>query len=140
MLFHPTHNHWHFDAAARYALYPIHKDRAVTKHKKASFCFRDSRRTPPAWDVTTRYAARYGACDRDNPQGISIGWADVYQAFLPGQSLRLPNRMPNGRYCLRVAVDPLRSLIETDDRNNRSVQALRIRGTRVERLARRICR
>jgi hypothetical protein len=140
MVFHPAHDHWHFDAASRYSLFPADAERAVSRHRKTSFCLRDSRRAPVPWGAARRYESHYGACDVDNPQGIMIGWADVYQSFLPGQALQLPEGMPNGRYCVRVTVDPLDQLWETDDTDNSSVRAVRIRNRVVDPIAVGACR
>ena len=139
MVFHPRHNHWHFDAASRYSLVPANDQTSVSRHRKTSFCLRDSRRVPVPWGAAKRYGAYYGSCDQNNPQGIMIGWADVYQSFLPGQALRLPNRMPNGRYCVRVVVDPLDQLVESDDTDNSSVRAIRIHNRSVVVIEQRFC-
>jgi hypothetical protein len=69
-----------------------------------------------------------------------IGWADVYQSFLPGQALHLPKRLQNGRYCVRVTVDPLNQLKESDNTDNASVRAIRIRNPSVEPIPVRACR
>ena len=131
MVFHPQHDHWHFDAAARYTLVTAEEATLVATRPKTSFCLRDIRRVPESWDVTTRYAAYYGACERDTPQGISIGWADVYDSSLPGQRVRLPRGLADGVYCLRVTVDPQDRLKEVGEANNRSVRALRLTGDSV---------
>ena len=98
------------------------------------------RRVPPPWGAVKRYGEYYGSCDQNNPQGIMIGWADVYQSFLAGQALRLPDRMPNGRYCVRVDVDPFDQLEETDNTDNANVRAIRIRNRSVEPIRVSACR
>ncbi len=131
MVFHPTHDHWHFEAAARYALWHPGRDKPlVVKGRKMSFCLRDSRRVPDRWQ-TRNYAEFYGACSQRTRQGISIGWVDVYQSYLPGQFLTLPRNLADGLYCLRTTVDPRDLLLESDDDNNASVRSVRIRGDRV---------
>ena len=131
MVFHPTHNHWHFEAAARYVLYrPAQRQPLIVTGRKMSFCLRDSRRAPDRWP-TADYKQFYGDCSRSSPQGISIGWADIYQNFLPGQAIRLPDRLRNGIYCLRTVVDPRDELLETDNTDNTSIRGLRLRGSSV---------
>ena len=132
MVFHPTHSHWHFEAAARYALWdPDRESRPLlVQGRKMSFCLRDSERAPARWS-TAQYAEYYGECSQSSPQGISIGWVDIYQNFLPGQSIRLPRSVRDGVYCLRSTVDPVDTLSETNDSNNSSVRAVAIRGMRV---------
>jgi lysyl oxidase len=141
MLFHPFHHHWHFKASARYTLLdPSQDGRAVVSvRRKVSFCLRDSARVPARYGSFS-YGEAYGACGRTTPQGISIGWMDVYQRFLAGQSLRLPKHLKRGLYCLETVVDPLDQLLETDDDNNSSMRALVIRGDRVTPRETQLCR
>lgn len=50
-------------------------------------------------------------------QGISRGWADVYGRFLPCQWLDVTGLAP-GDYTLRIVVNPLQTLVESDPTNN----------------------
>lgn len=131
MVFHPTHHHWHFESAARYTLWNPRTDRQVVSRPKTSFCLRDILRVPDAWHISKRYPKYYGACDRDTPQGISIGWSDRYSYDLPGQAVPLPRRLRNGVYCLRVTVDPPNQLHETDNGDNRAVKSFTLKGRTV---------
>jgi hypothetical protein len=129
MLFHPQHRHWHFDATARYALTTPGSDVAVATQDKVSFCVRDSgplRRGSGARPT-------YGRCTRDRPQGLSVGWYDVYRATLPGQALDLPAGLPDGTYCLQTQADPLALLQESREDDNAAVQPVRIVGNTVTR-------
>jgi hypothetical protein len=126
MEFHPAHNHWHVDASARYWLTKPGALGALTRHSKVSFCLRDSHWLP---DRTRR--AVYGFCTRDNRQGITPGWGDLYQWFLPGQELILPPHLPRGLYCLHQRSDPLDVFRESNETDNDSVRAVRIRRTTV---------
>jgi hypothetical protein len=129
-LFHREHNHWHFDAAARYRLFnPKVRHGYIAQARKVSFCLRDSERVPEAMG---RFHQRsyYGDCSLSRPEGITVGWADVYESFLSGQSLRLPPRVRSGVYCLSVKADPKGLLYETDEDNNVSYRAFRIKGAR----------
>ncbi len=128
MVYHPLHHHWHFKASARYTLLdPREEGRViVTARRKVSFCLRDTARMPTRYDGIEHPLA-YAACSRRSPQGITAGWMDVYQSFLAGQALRLPADLANGLYCLETVVDPIDQLLESDDDNNTSVRALRIR-------------
>ena len=102
----------------------------VSARRKVSFCLRDSARVPTRYGAFDRPQA-YSVCGRRSPQGISVGWMDVYPSFLAGQSLRLPEDLGSGLYCLQTVVDPLNQLVESDDSNNVSVRALSIRGNSV---------
>jgi hypothetical protein len=135
MVYHPLHHHWHFKASARYTLrYPPSDTQpepvVVSARRKVSFCLRDTARVPATYGEFG-YRLAYGSCTRRSPQGISIGWMDVYQSFLAGQALRLPDDLPNGLYCLETVVDPIDQLLETNNDNNSSVRALRIHRTKV---------
>lgn len=131
MVFHPRHDHWHFEAAARYVLYkPTRRQPVVVQGRKMSFCLRDSERAPKRWP-TANYPEYYGDCARRTPQGISIGWVDIYQNFLPGQAIRLPDGLRAGLYCFRTVVDPQNQLVETHDDDNTSLRAFRLSGTHV---------
>ena len=126
-LFHREHNHWHFDAAARYRLYNPNADGYIAQARKVSFCLRDSERVPEAMG-SFHHRRYYGDCSLDRAEGITVGWGDVYESFLSGQSLRLPPRVRSGVYCLSVKVDPKGLLYETDEDNNVSYRAFRIKG------------
>src|SRR4029453_1181482 len=86
MVFHPQHNHWHFEPAAGYRLYKAGgPDKPIGRSRKTSFCLRDSQRMPASYG-DFHVSAFYGDCNRDTPQGISRGWADLYESFLSGQA------------------------------------------------------
>ena len=129
MEFHPSHNHWHVDASARYWLTKPGDSPTIARHGKVSFCLRDTVRLP---DRTRK--AFYGACTRDKRQGITPGWGDIYQYFLPGQVIVLPKPMPAGVYCLHQRADPRDLFRESNETDNDSVRALKIKRTRVKYL------
>lgn len=141
MVFHPSHDHWHFMATARYTLLERGTEErvVVSTRRKVSFCLRDSDRLPVRYGSWS-HPMTYGACRTWSPQGIAVGWMDIYQSFLAGQSLPLPRRLADGVYCLETVVDPLGQLVEADDTNNRSVRAVAIRGTRAVPRPTRMCR
>ena len=132
MLFHPGHEHWHFDGSAGYALTAADDDAPIVARTKVSFCLRDSERNPAALE---RDRKAYPDCARDRKQGISVGWADRYDATLPGQRLVLPPGLADGRYCLRLTADPRDQLTEADETNNSSAVVVRLAGRSVTRVA-----
>ena len=141
MVFHQSHDHWHFEAASRYTLFLRDRPQASqVGTRKMSFCLRDSRRTPVRYGAPTNYPERYGACSKYSPQGISIGWVDVYQSFLAGQAIKLPPRLRDGLYCLQLRVDPRNTLRETDEEDNTSLRAFSMKGDRVIYRATKFCR
>lgn len=130
MLEHPDHEHWHFDAAARYALNEPGESAPIVSAEKVSFCWRDNREVPAEADP--RPDQYYGDCSRDDVQGITPGWADVYTETLADQHLELPDDLADGTYCLWNEADPLSLLAELDESDNAAVLAIEIAGVTVE--------
>jgi hypothetical protein len=131
MVRHPGHDHWHFDAMARYTLRGADTGERLASTDKVSFCLRDNRLAPESRVIVRQQY--FGDCTRRSRQGISPGWVDIYDYDLPGQTLRLPKRLAGRLLCLELAADPLRVLAETDETDNASVIGLRIDGTKVRR-------
>jgi Lysyl oxidase len=112
---------WHVEKSARYWLTRAGHTKVIVRHQKVSFCLRDSLRLPSGTG-----SAFYPHCSRNGRKGISVGWGDLYQSFLPGQSLTLPNRVKHHVYCLWQQADPKDMFRETDETNNTSVRAIHI--------------
>lgn len=133
MLDHPDHDHWHFDAAARYVLTEPGSDRPIVSADKVSFCWRDNVEVESAAEQT--YAQWYpeeDECGHGDVQGITPGWADVYGNDLSDQHLNLPDDLADGVYCLWNSADPYNLLVESDDTDNTAVTAVEITGPAVE--------
>ena len=95
------HHHHHVAGFQDFALV-VAGGAIVTAHKRG-FCLRDDLRTGAGGP------ARYDCTD----QGISAGWADLYQPQLPCQWLDVTG-VPPGAYTLRVTVNPTRAFAESD--------------------------
>lgn len=153
-VYHETHNHWHFEQFAEYQLWRRSEfDRwllsgrtegepgwrgSKTTGQGESFCIRDSRRianlpnTPPT--------KGYDDCGRDL-QGVSVGWGDTYQSYLPEQWIDVGEApLPSGDYALRVIADPAERLYESPNKEdasregtllNEAVVFFNVRGDRV---------
>jgi hypothetical protein len=132
MVFHPAHDHWHLQGFARYELRSMATGAVVAASPKVSFCARDSL---PAFPDLPGFSAfpYYGACSRNSITGLSVGWADLYEASLPGQDLDVTG-LPNGRYCLTSVADPKDRIDEADETNNARTRLLRLRDGAVEDL------
>ena len=96
------HRHHHVAGFQDFAL--VGGGGAIVAAHKQAFCLRDDLRThpdvgPPHYDCTN--------------QGISAGWADLYQPQLPCQWLDVTG-VPPGAYTLRVTVNPSRAFAESD--------------------------
>jgi glucose/arabinose dehydrogenase len=65
-----------------------------------------------------RQPQTYTGC-RENRQGVSVGWADVYPYTLPDQYFDVTN-LPPGLYRLSFSVDPEKRFVEGRRDNNES--------------------
>jgi hypothetical protein len=131
-IFHPAHDHWHFEDFASYELWTrADYDAWLASGRKTgrprwrgtkttggqledqSFCLRDS--FPNAALGRDPAPQRYLDCGPD-VQGMSAGWVDGYPYFLPEQWIDLgPDGLTDGDYVLRVEADPLNRLRESPD-------------------------
>ena len=107
-VFHPQHDHWHLEDFARYELRDVAVDGSAGStvlafSEKVSFCLTDSELIGASGELAG--TAAYMNCGRTDAQGISAGWADVYEWYLYGQSLDITG-LPDGDYWLILTVDP----------------------------------
>ncbi len=133
MTYHPPHDHWHFEDFSRFQLRTPTGD-VVAVNDKVSFCVTD---TSP-FDSTLPGSPdlkHYTTCTPDSIEGISVGWTDVYQSFLPGQFLGITG-LSDGDYCVAVKADPSNRLVESDDSNNESLRGISLAGSTVADSAR----
>jgi hypothetical protein len=141
MAFHPAHDHWHFDDFSHYKLKRQATDEAVANSTKVSFCVIDTSRPfsglagSPEGTFYPQNPAGSSGCDAAATEGISVGWADTYSSYLPGQALDV-TRIPKGRYCLISKADPSNLLLEADEANNdrRRLLSLNVATGRLARL------
>ena len=123
-VYHPAHNHFHFNNYALYSLQPISAPGGSPKSgSKTTFCIMDTTKV----DTTLPGApptAVYSTCGT-TIQGMSIGWGDTYGYQLEGQSIDITGN-PSGDYCLSIKIDPQSRLVETDETNNVASSLLRL--------------
>lgn len=131
-VWHPTHDHWHFDEFTLYQLWTLKADHSLDKvvasSDKLSYCVIDSDVVDgehPGFSLRRSYAN----CGQ-RQQGLSVGWGDTYKSFLDGQSLDLTG-LPDGFYALTSSVNPNGVIIEEDYTNNSAQLYLAIRGNQV---------
>ncbi len=126
------HDHWHVREAARYRLTALDNPQAVDLYDdKAGFCFFDQAlfraSLAGAPDLPQHSTHDCGGQEaRHLTMGLSVGWADPYQWFLPRQSIDI-TRLPEGRYRLEATVDPEGWLAERDRANNTAWLDFRLR-------------
>lgn len=118
-VYHPQHNHTHFEDWAIYRLREILPENGVgdivATSKKTSFCLLDSYE----YDTSLPNAPdeqQFISCGTDY-QGISVGYEDLYDKSIPGQWIDVSD-VPNGEYWLESEVDPEDNVLEIDETNN----------------------
>jgi len=116
---HQTHGHIHFEGFTEYNLRQVAAGNGVgpvvAGGEKTSFCLLDS----DGFDLSLPGAPpspRYFECE-SQVQGISVGWADVYDQSLLDQWIDVTN-VPSGQYFLEVVADPDDNLLESNETNN----------------------
>ena len=129
MIFHPAHNHWHFEDFADYELRLPGTGEVIAEASKVSFCaidFTPYNPTLPGYSA----AGYFDSCDQDDPEGISVGWSDTYDRSLAGQSIDIQG-VPDGQYCLAVTGDPSDIVRESDESNNSAQRLIELSGNSV---------
>jgi lysyl oxidase len=134
VLWHASHQHYHFNAFAQSKLWAVDANgtRAgitpVAIGDKVSFCIATTDINPTYWRHQAVGPDAYPAPDCLFPasisdgfkhftQGMSVGWADTYDWYLPSQYVEVTG-VPDGDYVLDTTVDPTNRLMESDKTNN----------------------
>ncbi|MCH2506413.1 MAG: hypothetical protein MK125_12780, partial [Dehalococcoidia bacterium] len=118
-VYHPEHNHIHFEEWAQYRLRRVVGEDGVgdvvAAGQKTSFCILDLGvydRSLPGY-VSGGF---FRTCS-STTQGLSVGWIDVYSKSLPGQNIYITD-IPDGHYWLESEVDPNNNVLESNEDNN----------------------
>ena len=121
----PDHSHWHFLPFERYELRAEPTGARVLRDRKSGFCLGDRYRVEPR-PVNTVPAPVYASrCGLNRPrllqvrEGISVGWADDYGAYLDSQHIDVTD-VPVGRYLLVHTVNPSGRIVERTRVNNQA--------------------
>ena len=129
-VYHPTHDHFHFADFASYRLLKQDKrggyQPAAKQQRfgdKTGFCIMDTK------PINSPAQATYFACARE-VQGLSVGWADVYDYTLDDQWVALRGGgLKDGEYALESTADPTNKLDEGGaDDNNAATTYFTVRG------------
>ena len=129
---HETHHHYHYTSFASTALW--HSDKhgdtvgtnPVRESEKVSFCIADIK--IDAWGKKGDGPRKYFAPDCLFPQdsdanfnyliqGLSNGWSDVYEWYLPDQYIEVSG-VPDGYYLMVFCADPDSEIEEASETNN----------------------
>jgi hypothetical protein len=131
---HAIHQHYHFEGFAQSKLWRTDNTGnrtgvdPVATGDKVSFCIADTNVNPAYWGLKSFSAQTYPAPTCLDPygqsngnnlfkQGMSAGWSDEYNWFLPGQYVEVTG-VPDGTYILDTTVDPASRLQEASKTNN----------------------
>ena len=127
------HNHWHFEEFTQYSLLDASLNRVLLSGKQ-SWCLVNT----DAIDLTLPNANMLGyggdlvtSCGGPGALWIreilDVGWGDTYSQYVRGQAFDITD-VPNGRYYVRVHVNPTGSILETDQSNNIEDRLIRLKG------------
>lgn len=103
-----SHEHAHLKGFNNYVLFDESGERTGSIRKQ-TFCLRDQ--------YQTRSTARSDPWFDCEYQGISAGWADEYDASLPGQYIVIDD-LPDGEYTLQATTNAAGTVDETCDGDN----------------------
>jgi len=127
-VFHPEHNHFHFEDYALYTLQPFNAPGGSARTaSKMTFCVMDT--APVNLSLPGAPAAPVYSLCGNTIQGMSVGWGDTYGSILAGQSIDFSGN-PSGDYRLLIEIDPKKRIIEADETDNISCMLVRIDANR----------
>ncbi len=127
------HNHWHFEQFTQYSLLDASQTQVEVSGKQ-SWCLVDT----DAIDLTLPNANLQGygqdlgtSCGGPGAlwirEVLDVGWGDTYEQYVAGQAFDITG-LPNGRYFVRVHVNPLGAMYESSTANNIEDRLIRLRG------------
>jgi hypothetical protein len=133
MEFHPEHYHWHFQEFTQYSLLDAASGEVQISGKQ-SWCLANTDAIDLAvpnanWnafagDLFTMCGGPGALWIREI---LDVGWGDTYSQSVAGQAFDITG-LPNGRYFIRVHVNPTGSMLEGSSDNNVEDRVIRIRG------------
>ncbi|WP_265111152.1 lysyl oxidase family protein [Halosolutus halophilus] len=103
-----SHGHAHLKGFNNYVLFNESGDRTGVVRKQ-TFCLRDLYQTRSTANSSAQFDCEY--------QGISAGWADEYDASLPGQYIVIDD-LPDGEYTLQATTNAEGTIDEKCDDDN----------------------
>jgi hypothetical protein len=132
--FHEAHQHFHYENFVQSTLWATDSrgrrvgTAPIRSGRKVSFCLEDEGIDPGKWGKKGVGPRTYIAPDclvfamEDVDfnyiiQGLTPGWDDVYQWYLPGQYIDVDG-LADGTYILETTADPDNKLVESDETNN----------------------
>jgi len=106
---HQCHQHYH--SMERFSDYDLTDENNIKQAEghKASFCLEDSK--------CEKGVSKFFNCTNGGNQGVSVNCADNYKWNIDCQWIDITD-LKYGKYKLRVVINPLRKIIESDYSNN----------------------
>jgi hypothetical protein len=129
--FHPAHAHFHYRNFAVSAL--LREDGTVAAAgRKNGFCMVDVENYAFAMkgDAARTYVPPACLAPTEGDEivnGISVGWADVYNWYLADQFIEVSG-LTDGHYVLTTTADPASTIVELDDDNNCTAARIELSG------------
>jgi len=126
-VWHPQHNHFHFDKYAVYTLKPVNAPGGSARiSEKTTFCIIDTDAVNTTLPGAPQQAV-YTTCGVDT-QGMSVGWADTYHYTQFGQNFDITG-LPNGDYSISIEVNYGGKILEATGGSNVSCMLVRLNVT-----------
>jgi hypothetical protein len=127
------HNHWHFTQFTEYSLLDETRSEVGVSGKQ-SWCLVPT----DGIDLTVEgaewnpWSFGFGtSCGWETSiwvrEVLDVGWGDTYFQYSAGQALDITD-LPNGTYYIKVEVNPLGALYETDGANNVELRKVILKG------------
>lgn len=119
------HSHWHFLPFERYELRSAATGARIVRDRKSGFCLGDRYRVEPRPANSVPAPVYASRCGLGRPgllrvlEGISVGWADDYAAYLDSQHIDVTD-VPGGRYLLVHTVNASGRIVERSRANNQA--------------------
>lgn len=133
---HAGHNHFHFANFANYRLRTVAANNGVGSVVKTSDKIGFAMFDGAAYNLSLPGAPSspvYKRLEQSSldPEGISVGWADVYARNLADQWIDITG-VRDGKYWLEVTVDPNGLIAESDETNNVTYVKVILKGSHVK--------
>ena len=127
--FHKTHGHYHHDAAVGLQLFAVEnkkKGKLVAAGEKRSKGFAHREELLREWDTFYPQWTPFGF-------GLGPGWADIYEWNRPGNYIDF-GLNGDGLYVIRMWADPVKGILESNERDNLGYSYLKVTGSKVKLL------
>lgn len=121
------HNHYHLRDFNEFKLFNASGQEVAIGYKQA-FCLEDHVQIDPLAKADAQFT------DCNVAQGLSAGWADVYEASLPGQYIVIDG-LPSGDYTLQATPNSQQAFAEDNYSDNTIRIGLRLDGDNVAWMA-----